>query len=424
MPDGMDRVRIRSTSKKITGTIRLPSSKSISNRALIIRALSGDMIRIHNLSTADDTQLLQTLLQRISNHGKGHDPLILDCDNAGTVMRFLTSFLAFTEGEWTLTGSGRMRDRPVGPLVDTLKALGAEIRYLEKTGYPPIGITGGKLHGGRVDIDAGISSQFISSLLMIGPALPGGLTLILRGKKASWPYVSMTLEMLRKSGISFEQSDDLIRIEKQDYLPVEFRVEPDWSSAAFWYELAAFSSSADLFLEGLKLKSLQGDAILPSLFAPLGVKTTADKNGIRLQRTRKSVSVYTHDFSDHPDLAQPVIATCAGLNLPGRFSGLESLRIKETDRLGALQAELSKLGVSMTLSGNSSIILEPADPFPAFSGTGIVLSTYGDHRMAMSLAPLSMVTGTVVVEDPGVVTKSYPAYWDDLRRAGFKIKKG
>jgi 3-phosphoshikimate 1-carboxyvinyltransferase len=420
----MDRARIRSTSKKITGTIRLPSSKSISNRALIMRALSGDKITIHDLSTADDTQLLRTLLQLISNHERGPAPLVLDCMNAGTVMRFLTGFLAHVPGEWILTGSERMKDRPVEPLVNALRALGTAILCMEKPGYPPLRITGGNVQGGKVTVDTGISSQFISSLLMVGPALPGGFTLVLKGKRTSWPYVSMTLAMLREAGISFEHSEDMIRMEQQDYLPGEIRVEPDWSSAAFWYELTAFSSSADLLLEGLNSANLQGDAILPALFEPLGVKTSIEHNGIRLQRVGRSASLYAHDFTDHPDLAQPVIATCAGLNMPGRFTGLESLRIKETDRLGALQAELTKIGVSIALSGSSDLILEPADHLPSIPGTGIVFCTHGDHRMAMSLAPLSLVTGTAVIENPDVVAKSYPAFWDDLRGVGLKIKNG
>ena len=428
-------------SKKDTstaGAICLPASKSLSNRALIIRFLSGKEFPINNLSEADDTKLLEKHLHKVKSSIDSEKEIILDCANAGTVFRFLTALLSITPGNWILTGSNRMKERPVGILVDALRKLGAKIDYTEKEKYPPLLISGKHMVGSALKIDASVSSQFISALLMIAPVLPGGLTLKLNGKISSEPYICMTLGLLKEFGVHSQIINNSIEINNQAIIPNNITIEADWSSAAFWYEVAAFSSSTDLFLEGLSKESLQGDAILPEIYEKFGVRSTYEKEGIRLTKSGNIVNSFSFDFTDYPDLAQAVVVTCAGLNIPGEFNGLESLRIKETDRLNALKTELQKLGYQIHITQNSELFISVASAkeirtqnskfktIPTNSQienqkSTIVLS-YGDHRMAMAFAPLALIFSNVQIENPEVISKSYPGFWEEFRKMGINLK--
>jgi 3-phosphoshikimate 1-carboxyvinyltransferase len=408
----------------LNGSIALPSSKSISNRLLIIQALTGKEFPMTNLSDADDTCILSGLLDRIKKSGTSFAPLELDAGNAGTTFRFLTAFLAVRPGSWLLTGSERMQQRPAGPLVEALRSLGASIDYLSEIGYPPLLIRGKLLNGGKVMINAGISSQFISALLLVAPSLSSGLKIVFKGKEVSSPYISMTVNLLRLYGIKLRKEMNSITVHPGVFVPKPYTVEADWSSAAFWYEAVALSEVADLMLKGLRRNSLQGDSILPEIFRHLGVKTVFKREGIQLIRSGSPASEFCYDFTHHPDLAQPVIATCAALGLRGHFDGLENLRIKECDRVEALKVELEKLGVKISLnqSGLPGTTLDLMSSRPNAACTPVV-ETYGDHRMVMAFAPLSMITGSLRIKGPDEAVKSYRGFWDDLERVGFRIEE-
>ncbi|RLD54888.1 MAG: 3-phosphoshikimate 1-carboxyvinyltransferase, partial [Bacteroidetes bacterium] len=356
-------LELKTKTKTLRGTIKLPASKSISNRVLIIRALSSSDFEIVDLSKADDTLLMQNLLCKIQNTEKQPRTYRteIDCQNAGTVFRFLTAFLSATPGNWELTGSERMKKRPVKILVDALTNLGADIQHKGEPGYPPLLIKGKKLNGGMVKVDAGVSSQYISALLMLAPLLPEGLELELSGKTSSAPYIIMTLRVMEKLGISWAYNGRKIKIKPQKYNPTDFIVEPDWSSAAYWYEMAALSENADIFLPGLLQNSCQGDAVLPKIYEHFGIKTKFMETGIRLTKTSEANQSFSYDFTPNPDLAQSVIVTCVGLGIPGEFIVPDNLRIKETDRIEALMTELKKLGYEIWIkkSGSNSIITLP-----------------------------------------------------------------
>lgn len=409
----------------LKGEICLPASKSISNRALILQYLSGHKFILNNISEAQDSQLLQHLLKKVVEKKRSGETELIDCKNAGTTLRFLTALLATTPGSWLITGSERMKERPVGELVDGLKKLGASIRYSGKEGFPPIITEGKELAGGFIEMDGSISSQFISALLMIAPAMNNGIILRLKNKIISGPYIEMTLKLLKLFGIDSACNENTIRIEKQDFKTGEMTIEPDWTSAAYWYQMAAFSDEANLVLKNLGKESIQGDAILPEIYENFGVKTEYLPEGIKLAKTKKVVREFTYDFSNHPDIAQSVIVTCAGLKISGTFSGLESLRIKETDRIMAVCNELRKIGYQIQLQENSVIRLDHSNLVYGKHQHAMSpvqpITTYGDHRMAMAFAPLSMMIGPVQIEEPDVVSKSYPGFWADLKQAGVEI---
>jgi 3-phosphoshikimate 1-carboxyvinyltransferase len=426
----MNRVTIRNKTKIIKGEIGLPASKSISNRALILQYLSGNKLSIHNLSEAEDTELMVALLGSIKENQDASSAKVIDCHNSGTVFRFLTALLAITPGKWLITGSERMKERPVGILADTLNRLGAAIHYKNKSGYPPLSIEGKKISGGEIEIDGSVSSQYITALLLISPTLKNGLTLKLKNKISSLPYIQMTLQLLSRIGIQSAFKDKAIRIAFQDFEARELSVEPDWTAASYWYEMAALSGEADILLKGLKDESIQGDSVLPDIFRQLGVMTIFEQEGIRLIKSGDVVKYFMYDFSNFPDLAPAIITTCAALNISSRFTGIESLRIKESDRIFALQNELKKTGFQIELAGNSELcilpILENLHKDVEFNKPAVMqnpepFKTYGDHRMAMALAPLSLLIGSVQIEDPQVVTKSYPGFWKDLIKAGFEL---
>jgi 3-phosphoshikimate 1-carboxyvinyltransferase len=418
----MKTITVSKQDKILKGKLKLPSSKSLSNRLLLIQALSKDKFGINNLSEADDTLLLQNLLQEIRNKSSNHSFVELDTANAGTVMRFLTAYLTLVPGKWILTGSDRMKQRPIGVLVEAMRSLGAEIEFLGKLGYPPLMIKGKPLKGGEINVDAGISSQFISALLLIAPGLPGGLSIWLQGQAVSFPYINMTLRLLNYFGIETGKDGNKIIIPESNIKGKEFTVEADWSAASFWYETAALADDVDLILEGLRKDSLQGDAILVDIFQNFGVMTEFLKNGVRLTKAKKRLDGFYFDFTDYPDIAPAVITTCAALGLNGRFEGLKSLHLKETNRFRALENEFKKLGLHLKPGSMTDLLTLIEFSNPQFkSSNDTRIETYGDHRMAMTFAPLSVKLGTIKIENPDVVGKSYPHFWKDLSSLGFEI---
>lgn len=408
----------------LRGEIPLTGSKSISNRALMILKLAGVSPRnwLEHLSTAQDTRTLRDLLE--------HDGDIFNAGDAGTTFRFLTAFLALGAEDNILTGSERMRQRPVGALVKALRELGAEIEYLDKEGYPPLGIhTSPNLgrSGRTVRIAADVSSQFLSALLMIGPKLPEGLELIPEGPLVSRPYLEMTLRMMRYFGAQADWQGDAILVSAGEYEPRPLVVESDWSAASYWYAMAALSEDVDLKLKGLYRNSLQGDAVLVEMMQHFDVQTTFEEDGIRLRRGGQAVKPHFEwDFTECPDLAQTLAVVCAALGVRGVFSGLETLSIKETDRVSALRDELAKLGVSFAKLPARFSGKQPDQTFYLLDEqaqwTGAArFATYGDHRMAMAFAPLAL-RGAIEIENPMVVEKSYPDFWQHLNAVGFVLE--
>jgi len=416
-------VTVSKKEKSLKGELLLPASKSISNRLLMIGALSGGDFPIMGLSEAEDTLLLQKLLTEILKQTGGNAVTTLDTANAGTVMRFLTAYLAFQPGKWVLTGCDRMKRRPIGILVDALKTMGADIDYLSWLGYPPLLIKGRPLPGNEISIDSGVSSQFISALLMIAPCLPNGLILRLKGQSVSWPYIGMTIRLMKNFGIQVKKNGQRIHVQPGRYMTEAVQVEADWSAAAFWYEAVALAEAADLKLKGLWKDSLQGDSVLVSIYQNFGVSTTFTGDGIRLIRTKKKVDEFYFDFTSYPDIAPAVITTCAALGIRGRFEGLKNLKIKETDRLFALRNEFEKMGFAIQCSAFDGAMpaleLTPFNPKPR---ADLPIETYGDHRMAMTFAPLALKTGSIRILNPDVVVKSYPQFWEHLKLLGFEVR--
>ena len=403
--------------KEIKSEITLDGSKSISNRALIIRALCQDDFEISLLSRSKDTQTLQELL--------ASNQTVFDAGAAGTTFRFMTAYLALKDGTQVLTGSSRMKSRPIGILVDALRQLGASIEYLEKEGYPPLKIGSPQIGStNHLEISANVSSQYISALLMIAPALPSGLVLQLSDKIVSRPYIEMTLKLMAYFGIEYKWENDFINILPQEYAGKKFKVEADWSAASYYYSIAAFSETLDLQLNNLWNESIQGDSVVAKIMEQFGVSTSFNEKGIRLRKSGKSsTSSFEWDFIKCPDIAQTLAVICAGLGTKGTFTGLETLRIKETDRIAALHDELKKISVSFfetdkPLSGKVEkeyFLVEGQSKIDA-----PLFKTYEDHRMAMAFAPLAMF-GEIFIEEPYVVEKSYPKFWEDIASLGFQV---
>ena len=401
----------------IDTTINLPASKSICNRALIIQALAGSTMLPANLSDCDDTRVMAAALRDM--------PEVIDIGAAGTAMRFLAAYLSVGTGTHTLTGTERMRQRPIGVLVDALRQLGAHIEYLGTEGFPPLRDTGRPLAGGTLEVAGDVSSQYISALLMIGPMLRQGLTLKLTGDIVSRPYIDLTLWTMTGFGVQVEWSDvDTISVAPVPYRATTYAVENDWSAASHWYEVVALLNKpeARVVLPGLSDGSRQGDSVTRYIGSLMGVKTTFDtladgSQQVVLASHGCTLPRLDYDFVNSPDLVQTFVVACAAKGIPFHFTGLASLRIKETDRIEALKRELRKLGVLLTDRHDSELIWdgERCDP------TMEPIDTYQDHRMAMAFAPAALTLGPVTINHPEVVSKSYPHYWDDLRRAGFKI---
>ena len=394
---------------KLKGHINLSSSKSESNRVLLMNALSQSPFELTNLSDAKDTQTMIRLLQE--------DTEVWDVREAGTTMRFCTAYLGVHGKGQTITGTERMKNRPIGTLVDALRTLGSDISYLEKEGYPPMKINGLKIQKTReISIPGNISSQFISALLMIAPTLPEGLRLTLTEEIFSRPYIEMTLGLMSNFGIAYIWEGAVIDIAPQAYQSGKYQVESDWSGASYWYAMAAVAPNADLLLTGLKEKSFQGDQAIVEIMRAFGVDSAYESNGVRLTQNGQQVTTLTIDFNKCPDLAQGVMVAAALKGITLTMKGLETLYIKETDRVGAMRNELAKIGASLSDLGDTWI-LKPGNG--AFSEPTI--ETYEDHRMAMAFGPLSLVSD-LKIEEPGVVSKSYPGYWEDLKRVGIRME--
>jgi 3-phosphoshikimate 1-carboxyvinyltransferase len=397
-------------------SITLAGSKSISNRLLVLNEVLDMNLVFDNLSASEDTLLLQKALVQVKKGGEQ----VIDIHHAGTDMRFLTAFLATRTGMWTLTGSERMKQRPIGELVNALRQLGAEIRYLEKENFPPLQIRGKELAGGQLKIDSSQSSQFVSALLLIAPALKNGLQLRLEGDPVSYPYIHMTLRLLHGFGIQYGQSGTTISVlpsgARLPALPVA--VESDWSSASYWYSICALSPGSGIRLKYLSEQSLQADAVLPALFKPLGVVTEfGHNNSVLLRQNQISISGFQYDFTHCPDIAPTLATTCFGLGIPAELRGLKTLKIKESDRILALKTELEKLGAVVQATDDS---LQISGTAPTKSGI-VTIEPYNDHRMAMSFAPMTLVLGHMNILNPEVVAKSYPTFWEDLKSAGFNV---
>ena len=402
--------------KEVRATIQLPSSKSISNRVLVINALGCSEHEVRNVSDCDDTRVMVKALTE--------DAPVVDIMAAGTAMRFLTAYFATREGcVKTMTGTERMRQRPIKILVDALRGLGAEVEYQENEGFPPLLVKGRSLTEAEVTLQGNVSSQYISALLMIGPMLEQGLHLHLQGEVISRPYINLTLQLMRDFGAEADWvGEDAIRVKPVPYKPVPFTVESDWSAASYWYQMVALTSDADteVVLPDLYAHSYQGDSAVARLFEQLGVVTEFDEKARRvtLRKGGRRVERMECDFINQPDLAQTFVVTCTMLDIPFRFTGLQSLKIKETDRMAALVCELKKLGFLLSEESDSVLTWTgercEADKEPS-------IDTYEDHRMAMAFAPACMVMGALRINNPHVVSKSYPHYWEDLEKAGFGI---
>ena len=395
---------------KLHCDITLPASKSESNRALMIAAYGGFTSDFQNLSDSNDTLVLANALQKIQQNNAVID--IVDC---GTAARFLTTFLACHEGEWILTGSERMKQRPIAPLVCCLRNLGADIQYVEKVNCLPLRIVGQSISGGNVQIEMRQSSQFASSLLMAAPTWTRGLEMELLGELSSLPYLEMTLAMMRHFGAEIEQKGRMIRVFPKPYQSMELMVEADWSAASYWFEIAVLSEECEIRLQGLSLSSLQGDVIIAEWMKSLGINTIVDGSTLILQKVPFEKHSLHFDFSAHPDLFPTMAAICAGLQLEAWFSGISNLNIKESDRAVSMAMELAKIGVEMNKIGNDVVVFKPCPQLPRFeSFKPLLFEAHNDHRVAMSLAPLTLRIGSVCFDTPQVVEKSYPHFWTDI----------
>jgi 3-phosphoshikimate 1-carboxyvinyltransferase len=408
------RFKISCAGRNIKTSIRLPFSKSMSNRALIICAISGNNFSIKNLSDAQDTLDLSRILSDL--------PEKTDCGDGGTTLRFLLAYLALVGKECEMHGSSSLTKRPVAPLVNALNSLGADIVYLGEEGHLPLKINPSLLKKNSVQIDGTVSSQFISALMMIAPYIPGGLTIMIKGEMVSLPYIMMTKSMMEYFGSVVTLSENQIRIEEGKYESKDISIEPDWSAASYWYEIAALSESSEILLEGLAPKSLQGDSVIAVISEKLGVKTEFNEQGTFLIKEKKFTppEYFSYDFKGCPDIAPAIACACAGLNMTADLHGLKNFRLKESDRASAIQRELYNFDVKTDFCGGSK--------FKIYDGRGIrqsryAVNTYNDHRLAMCFAPLALKTENVLIENPEVVKKSYPDYFHDLINAGFSVEE-
>jgi 3-phosphoshikimate 1-carboxyvinyltransferase len=393
------------------GKIKITGSKSETNRLLFLQSLFPNF-KIQNKSNSDDSSIMQAALKSTSD--------FIDINHAGTAMRFLTSYFSQLEGrEVILTGSERMQQRPIKILVDALRSLGASIEYEKKQGYPPLRIKGKKLDGGTISLPADISSQYISSLIMLGAVLKAGIELNLKGTITSMPYINMTLDLLKRLGIKTEFKGHRILVKNTSKSKNTIQVvESDWSSASYFFSIAALSDKAKIYLSNYKSNSLQGDSILRIIYKQLGINSYFEGNNLILEKENiSSPKSIKWDLSNAPDIAQTIAVSCYGLGVACDLEGLHTLKIKETDRLVALDTELSKLGAKISVTDKSLHLASDQD-----FQKGITISTYNDHRMAMAFAPLALKI-PLSVKKAEVVSKSYPGFWEDLNSLNFKINK-
>lgn len=404
--------------------ITLPLSKSIVNRLLIINRLSGGLTISGLVPDSTDTIVMQHLLEEINKNINSEKSIEINVGNAGTVMRFLAAVLAVTPGKWVITGTERMQNRPVKPLTDALQSLGTDLVFLNNPGYPPVQIIGNpQMQGGTVQLNAGISSQFISALMMLGAVIKGGIVIDLQGEIISASYIRMTQALMQKAGVEVIFTGNTLKIKEQNYKEIDFNsiIEPDWSAAAFWYQVASFTPDARIILKGLRNESVQGDSVLPAIYNNLGVRSTFTDEGLLLTKSGQPfVREFNYDFTLCPDLAQAVIVTCAALGIRGHFTGLKTLRVKETDRIEALRNELTKLGYGVDVA-NDQIFLSGKIFLNKHHPSAVVVKCYDDHRIAMSFATLAILRDDICIEEPEVVKKSYPGFWDDMEEAGFDL---
>lgn len=401
--------------RRIEGEIDLPASKSISNRVLLLNALCATPGRLSNLAQCDDTDAVLSALAQ-------PDASEVNIGAAGTAMRFLTAYFATREGrEVVIDGTERMRQRPIRVLVDALRQLGADIEYVEAEGYPPLKITGTRLHGGALTVSGSVSSQYITAILLIAPVI-GGIALTIEGEIMSRPYIDMTLALMARYGVKAEWRENVIHVPAGEYTALDFTVEADWSAASYWWAMQAIVPQSRISLKGLEPQSLQGDSRIAELMSQMGV--TGNWCGRYLDlRSNGGVGCCCSTFADlsgTPDIAQTLVVMLCLMGRPFRITGLRTLRIKETDRLEALRTELRKLGYVVKVEGDDAISWH-------FETTAAEASphicTYHDHRMAMAFAPAAIRFPGLIIDDAQVVSKSYPLFWEHLRQAGFKIEE-
>ena len=408
-------LKLHKASSINVATIDLPGSKSISNRILIIKALSGLDFRIQNISNSDDTKHLQEALEHYKSSS------IINVGHAGTDMRFLTAFLSLKNGSYELTGSERLQQRPIKDLVEVLKTLGADITYKNKEGYPPLLINGKELNGGKVEISGSVSSQFITALLLVAPYFTNGLNLTITSELVSKPYVNMTIELMKEFGALVIWKENKISVQPvpYSYLKKEFIIESDWSAASYYYSLLALSKiNTSLNINGLFQNSLQADSLCADIYENFGVATSYSVNEITITKSSiNSKQILDYNFIECPDIAQTVVCTCVGLKTAFKFTGLQTLKVKETDRIIALKNEFLKLGVELIVTDNS---IHWFGENNINNSKTVSISTYNDHRMAMSFASMILVLDEFIIEDASVVSKSYPLFWEHLNQIGIK----
>lgn len=398
----------------LIGRVRLPASKSISNRLLILNAIAEKPGTIRNLSESEDTKVLL--------HALDHPSEVINIGHAGTAMRFLTAFLAVRKGKHVLTGSERMQNRPIKELVEALNSLGAGISYAGREGYPPLSIHGRSVEGGEIAIDSSISSQYISALMMIGPILRKGLKIHLQKDRVSSSYIRLTRNIMLELGIPVLFTGTTIEIPYHEIKCRDILVEADWSAASYWYAMAAMAERVELEVEGLFTGSYQGDSVLPDLFDGFGVQTKDIQGGIRLERTDRRIHEFSYDFRENPDLVQTMVVLCGMLDIPFQFSGTKTLKIKETDRILALRQEMGRLGVLIDVDQDGNWIRWDGKSKGGKESSPSIL-TYQDHRMAMAFTTAAMRMPGLIIQDPGVVNKSYPRFWADLKSVGFTLSE-
>ena len=408
----MKKIQIKPSDLLKNSSIKISGSKSESNRVLILNSIYKN-IKVSNLSNSDDTILLKSALDNLNEK--------IDIHHAGTAMRFLTAYLSTVEGKrFILTGSKRMKERPIGILVEALKDLGFKINYLEKNGFPPLKISGNKSKISNISLDSNVSSQFISALILIAPTLENGLKIKLEGKIISKPYINLTLKVLKKIGISYSFKKNIIeiknvkKIRNNDYL-----IESDWTSLSYFYSIVAVNKKINIKLNNFFKDSFQGDSILNKIFIDLGVETkflNASEILLSPIKKYKKPNNLSLNLIDSPDLAQTIAVTCMALKIPVEITGLQTLKIKETDRILALNNELTKLGAKIKCDDSSIVIYPPKE-----IKKNINIDTYNDHRMALSLAPLGLIV-PITINDPDVISKSFPEYWNNLSQLGFNLK--
>lgn len=405
--------------KILKGEVKLPLSKSECNRLLIIRAITETDYWIPEISDAEDTVSLGRIILELKNHVDGNT---YDVGPAGTSMRFLSAYLSSIPGVFYLTGTARMKERPIGILVKALESIGADIEFSEKEGFPPLKIFGGPLQGGEIEVDGSVSSQFISALLMIAPTMHNGLVIHFKGTIVSRPYIDMTIRIMERFGVYAIWDGNSLAVSNQKYRvdnpEKQFHVEADWSAASYWYSMAALADEADIFLPGLQKESLQADAVCALLFPFLGVSTTFEEKGIRLTKNGYRPGALAFDFQDCPDIVQTVAVTAAALKIPTMLCGLNTLRLKETDRVAALKSELAKIGVGTEEAVRGLLDVKT---FDGKISSPLEIKTYEDHRMAMSFAPLAIKYPGMKIENNNVVKKSYPGFWEEVKKMGGEL---